>query len=63
MQFIEWVIMFFQRIKQKFCFHRWAYKKSVVLMGHHRAEHVCIKCRKIGHVTYGYDSNAGGDML
>lgn len=59
-QSVLWVL---RKIRQKMCFHSWAYSRSVILVGMHRAEHICIKCGKLAHVTYGYDADAGGDML
>ena len=57
------VILVLRKIRQKLCFHVWAYKRSVILVGIHRAEHICMKCGKLAHVTYGYDQEAGGDVL
>jgi hypothetical protein len=50
------------KIRQKFCFHHWAYSKSTFLIGRRYAQYECAKCHKIAHMRYDYDceSHAAG---
>ena len=44
-----------EKIRKKLCPHRWAYKKTVTLIGRRYAEYVCVKCGKAGHMRYDHD--------
>lgn len=53
--YLHFVRNFLVRINQRFCLHRWSYNRSVTLVGRRCAEHVCMKCGKLGHIIYRHD--------